>query len=73
MAETTTPKSTRVAKLVTIVLTTRVVVDESANDEQIFETARKGFANKLHEESLDNIEKIELDTECPFGTFETDK
>lgn len=63
----------KVAKLVTVVLTTRVVVDENASDENIFEAAREGLKTKAKEEMFENLDKIEDDTECPYGTFEGEK
>lgn len=64
----------KVAKLVTISLTTRVVVDSSATDEQTLEQAKKEFQAKLdNNELFENLESIEPDNECPFGTFESDK
>lgn len=62
----------KVAKLVTIVLTTRVVVDENESDENIFEKARPMLKLKAEEEMFENLESIEDDKECPVGTFEED-
>lgn len=63
----------KVAKLVTITLTTRVVVDENISDEQIFEVARPELKRKAAEEMFENLEKIEDDTECPYPTLSHDK
>ena len=62
-----------VAKLVTVTLTTRVIVEEGASDENIFEAAREGLKTKAKEEMFDNLDKIENDSECPYGTFDEDK
>lgn len=56
-----------VAKLVSIVLITRVVVEEDATDEQIVDASRARFLEKVHDTSLgENIEEIKDDTECPY-------
>ena len=60
---------TKVAKLVTISLMTRVIVDENATDEQIVEAAKSKFIEKINNEALENLEDIVEDTECPYGTF----
>jgi len=62
----------RVAKLVTISLMTRVIVDENAVDEQIVEAAKSKFIEKIKNEALENLDDIVDDTECPFGTFYKD-
>lgn len=54
----------KVAKLVTIELITRVIVDENATDEEIVEAAKAGFQEKLdNNELLENLESIKDDTE----------
>lgn len=63
---------TKVAKLVTISLMTRVIVDENATDEQIMDAAKPKFIEKIKEEALENLEDIVDDTECPFGAFYSD-
>ena len=50
-----------VAKLVTVSLYTRVVVEENANDEEIVEAAKFGLSKQLNEFCLDNLESIEDD------------
>jgi len=60
---------TKVAKLVYVSFITRVVVDENATDDQIIEAAKPNLYEKVRLETYDNLEKIEDDTECPFGTF----
>jgi hypothetical protein len=56
----------KVAKLVTVTFVTRVVVDENASDEQIFEAARPQLKQKAAEEMFENLEEIKDDTECPY-------
>lgn len=63
---------TKIAKLVTISLTVRVIVDEDATEEQIIDAAKPKMRAMLNEEVLDHLEKIKDDKECPFGTFEKD-
>lgn len=59
----------KVAKLVTITLLTRVIVDEDATTEQIYDAAKDRFIDKLetelHENSYDD--GIEDDVECPYS------
>jgi hypothetical protein len=63
----------RVAKVVTISLMTRVIVDENATDEQIVDAAKSKFIEKINNnELMENLEDIVEDTECPFGTFYKD-
>ncbi len=57
----------KVAKLVTVSFITRVIVDENASDEIIFEEARPYLKQKAAEEMFDNLISIEADTECPFN------
>ena len=62
--------SKKIAKLVTVSVTTRVVVDEGATDEQIMEVALPKQINNLQNDGcLDHLESIEYDTECPYGTY----
>lgn len=62
----------KVAKLVTITLMTRVVVDENESEENIFDKARPMLKLKAEEEMWENLESIEDDKECPAGMFEED-
>lgn len=61
------PKKGKVAKLVTISLTTRVVVDEDASEEEIIELSRKNFFDKINLELSENIEEIYDDEEMPYN------
>jgi hypothetical protein len=60
------------ALLVTVEFTTRVIVDEDASAENIFEAARPRLKQKAAEEMFENVSSIEPDIECPFGTFDED-
>tara|TARA_R110000796_G_scaffold1673_4_gene6977 strand:+ start:1092 stop:1817 length:726 start_codon:yes stop_codon:yes gene_type:complete len=67
-------KVKQVAKLVAVSLLTRVIVDEDASDEDILDKAKTKFQDKLNNNELDdNLEYIEDDTECPYGTLIGDK
>jgi hypothetical protein len=56
----------KVAKIVTISLMTRVVVDEDASENDIFEAARHRFKDKIDTEMGENIGDIYDDVECPY-------
>jgi hypothetical protein len=56
----------KVAKLVTISLMTRVIVDENASEEEILNSARPKFIQKVQEELSENLEEIWYDNECPY-------
>lgn len=58
----------KVAKLVTVSLMTRVVVEDNASDEQIVEAARINYRNIVENELWDNLEDIKDDTEVPYGS-----
>jgi hypothetical protein len=62
----------KVAKLVSVSFQTRVVVEDSATDEEILDVARPKFVEKVRTELGEHLEKIEDDTECPYGTFDDD-
>lgn len=64
--------SGKVAKLVTVTFTTRVVVDENESEENIFEKARPRLKIKAEEEMWENLESIVDDNECPAGTLDED-
>lgn len=64
----------KVAKLVMVSLMTRVIVDDSATDEQIIQASYKGFQAKIDNRELgDNLESIEDDEEVPYGEALSDK
>jgi hypothetical protein len=57
---------TKIAKLVTVELTTRVVVNQNADEETILNTARTRFVDKILTELEENIVEIVDDTEFPY-------
>lgn len=61
----------KVAKLVTLSVTIRVVVDENAEEWEILETAHPNCVDAiLNNGVFDHFESIKDDEECPFGTLE---
>lgn len=64
----------KVAKLVYVTFLTRVIVEDTDTDEQIVSVAKKGIQAQMdNDEVFENLDKIEDDKECPFGTLQTDK
>jgi hypothetical protein len=62
----------KVAKLVTVSFTTRMIVDESASENEIIELSKARFINKVNSEISEHIESIEDDEECPYdANFDT--
>jgi hypothetical protein len=60
----------KIALLVTVTLTTRVVVEDNATDEMIAEASKRGLRAKiLNDEIVENMDAIN-DTECPYGSIE---
>ena len=67
----------KVAKLVCISLMTRVIVEDNLSEEDelkvIAQQARGKFVEKIVNDAIgDHLESIELDEECPYGTFDED-
>ncbi len=56
----------KVAKLVSITLMTRIVVEDTAKHHEIEEIARNRFINNLETDLSDNIDSIVDDLECPY-------
>ena len=56
----------KVAKLVYVSMTTRVVVDKDASDEEIMGVASLRLIDKLNNEKMELLESIEDDIECPY-------
>ena len=56
----------KVAKLVSVTLITRVIVDENASEQDILELAIPKLSEKLIYEPFEHIEEIVDDDECPF-------
>ena len=59
------------AVIVTAVVKTRIIVDDSMTEEQIIVQAKERLESNLHNDYYDLIDKIEDDTECPYDE-ETD-
>jgi type III secretion system FlhB-like substrate exporter len=58
----------KVARLVTISLTTRVIVEDTATDEEILQEAKENYLNKIYnDELLENLMEINEDEEMPFS------
>lgn len=63
----------KVAKLVTISVTTRVIVDSDSTEEQIMEKALPQLKRNLAVDgAFDHYESIVDDIECPVGTSPDD-
>ena len=56
----------KVAKLVTITMTTRVIVDENASEADIIEQASIKMSDEIQYEFNENLESICEDVECPY-------
>ena len=56
----------KVAKLVSVSLITRVIVDEGASESEILELAGIKLAEKIQHELTEHLEEIEDDVECPY-------
>jgi hypothetical protein len=56
----------KVAKLVYVSMVTRVVVEDTATDEEIIDISTERFIDKLKTEIGEHIETIEDDIECPY-------
>lgn len=59
------PNSNQVAKLVSVNLMTRVVVDKDATDEEIIQASREHFRDIVNGPLGDHIDEIVDDEECP--------
>ncbi len=56
-----------VAKLVTVTLVTRVVVEANATDEDIMAEAKSNYQTKIdNDELIENLVEIRDDEECPY-------
>jgi hypothetical protein len=56
----------KIAKLVRVSFTTRVVVEDTASVDEIIEVARPRFKKQMDLELYENLEEIVVDTECPY-------
>ena len=64
----------RIAKLVYVSIGTRIIVDDTDDEETIMKKARPQFVKALQEDGLlDHVESIEDDEEIPFGKGYKDK
>ena len=64
----------RVAKLVYVSIGTRIIVDDTDDEETIMKKARPQLVKALQEDGLlDHVESIEDDEERPFGKGYNDK
>lgn len=62
------------AKLVVTTFITRVVVEEGDTSEEIARKTALHLAHKIqNDEVYENIDNISDDTECPYGTFDSEK
>ncbi len=57
------------AKLVSVTFITRIVVNDDSSDENTFQLAKPRLKEMAKEEMFENLEKIEDDTECPYGSL----
>lgn len=63
----------KVAKLVTIEVTARVIVEDTDTEEQIMEKAFPILSEKMHYEQNENITTIKADLEIPYGDLSHEK
>jgi len=64
----------RIAKLVYVSIGTRIIVDDTDDEETIMKKARPQLVKALQEDGLlDHVESIEDDEEIPFGKGYNDK
>lgn len=62
----------KVAKLVTVNVTVRVIVEDTATDEDVIQKSLMLFKYQVNENLAAHIGLIEPDVESPFGTYKTD-
>ena len=62
----------KVAKLVTVNVTVRIIVDENATDDEVIQRSLMPFKYQMNENLAAHISLIEPDVENPFGTYITD-
>lgn len=56
----------KVAKLVYVSMATRVVVEDTATEQEIIDKAANRFIDKINSELGEHIEEIHDDIECPY-------
>ncbi len=57
----------KIAKLVSIVMTTRVIVEDNTPEDELIEKAIIRLSERICEEGRENIESIKDDLECPYN------
>ena len=62
----------KVAKLVSMSMMTRVIVDENATPLEIMKASKQNFIEKVRDEFMENIDDIMDDTEMPYDEFDAD-
>ena len=62
----------KVAKLIEVTLTVRVIVDENASEDEIIQKSGFAFKHLVNEELTKHIKSIDTDIENPYGTYPTD-
>ena len=56
----------KVAKLVRVMITTRIIVDDNASEKEIMEIALPRLLDNLYTNAFENIEEIVDDTEVSY-------
>jgi uncharacterized protein (UPF0212 family) len=56
----------KVAKLVRVSLVTRVIVEDTASEQDILELAIPKLSEALMDNPYESVEEIVADTECPY-------
>lgn len=56
----------KVAKLITVSLVTRVIVDSESSEVDIANAAKDALKEQIENDIHDNVESIVDDTECPY-------
>lgn len=56
----------KVAKLVRVMITTRIIVDDNTSEKEIMEIALPRLLDNLYTNAFENIEEIVDDTEVPY-------
>ena len=56
----------KVAKLVRVSFVTRVIVDANLSDDEVVNIAQNNIIHKATTEIHENVDDVEIDTECPY-------
>jgi hypothetical protein len=62
----------KIAKLVTVSFTSRVIVNETATPDEIIHAAKENIQQRIELAFGNNVTSITDDKECPFGTYDFD-